>query len=127
MPLYPGALEFLDADVAQRIGQGAAVAAAITKEHISLGARHGKHHPGLPHVSSSPAEYPQEQFGDLIRSVGFEHVNGTTYEVGSIHNPPPEALDLEERPKIYGGRPWLSRSMESGETHALMLAAAALD
>lgn len=125
MPLYPGALDFITADLDQRIGTGAAVAAEVIREHIQAGPRSGVHWPDMPRRSSAPGEYPQEQTGDLLRSVGVEHERPTEYVVGSVDNPPPEAAKLEFTPVFYGGRHWLSKAMEDVQTHALMLAAAA--
>src|SRR5690348_2327837 len=127
MALYSGAIDYLRADVTQRIGQGAAVAAAIVSDHLAAGPRSGVHWPELPRRSSAPGEYPQEQFGPLRASIGHDHVGGTTWEAGAIHNPPEEAAKLEFSPVSEGGRPWLSRAMEDPETHEVMLRAALLD
>lgn len=127
MSLFPGALDWLTQDVGQRIGQGAAVAADITREHVAVGERSGHRYDDLPRQSSAPGEYPQEQFGPLHASIGYEQTGETTFEVGSIYNPPPEAADLEFRPVADGGRPWLSMAMEDPETHWAMQKAAEFD
>lgn len=123
MTLLPGALEVLTRDVARRIEAGARSGAEITKAHLDEPGT-GKHWPWLPHRSSAPGEYPARQYGPLQDSVGHEQVGETTFYVGSIHNPPPEAAILEFSPTSMGGRPWLSKSLEDSETRHMMLRAA---
>src|SRR5690606_31235497 len=125
MPLIPGAIERIIADVDMRIGAAAREAAEITKAHLNEPGT-GIHWPNLPHRSSALGEYPARQFGPLQDSIGSEQVAVTVYHVGSIHNPPPEAHYMEFNPETPegGGRPWLSKSMEDAETHVRMNRAA---
>lgn len=57
-------------DVKRRVLPAAATSyAAQLDENVTRGSRSGIQHLGLPFQSSSPDEYPQEQFGDLRESV----------------------------------------------------------
>lgn len=83
----------------------------------------GIHHPHLPNRSSSPQEYPAEQMGDLVRSIGWERTGPWTREVGSIHEPiPAHGFLLEVRPVSKGGRPWASRALVDPRLYARLRA-----
>lgn len=125
MGLIPGAMEALTRDVARRIEAGVAEGARITKKNLDQPGS-GVHYPWLPNRSSAPDEFPARQFDDLYNSIGYEQTGTTTFEVGSIHDPPEHAHILEYNPatkKGGGVRPWLSRTFEDRETRDKMLRA----
>lgn len=119
MSLLASGLAQLEQHVHQLIGTAASKADEVTKDHLDEPGS-GIHWPWLPHRSSAPGEYPARQYGPLQESIGHEAKGVGQFVVGSIHNPPPEAVTLEFSPTFMGGRPWLSKSMEDPQTHSEM-------
>jgi hypothetical protein len=116
MPLSPEFERLLLEDALERFEPAAQVAAEALKENLSLGQRSGRQYPNLPNRSSAVGEFPQYQTGALYNSIAKRKTRDG-YDVGSINNPPPEAVYLEFREPSRGGRPWLSSTLEDPETH----------
>ena len=76
----------------------------------------GQHWPNQPNASSAEGEYPAEQSGALLDSIGTEVTGPTEVAVGAF-NAPAEAFELEFRDPVAGGRPWLSKSAEDPAFH----------
>lgn len=95
----------------------------------------GVHHPGLPHPSSNPGEYPAKQSGALLACLGAIQLTDGSWVVGALNSVaavPVEAWALEfpepptspvNRTTPYGARPWLSKAHGDPELHARIRAA----
>lgn len=109
--------------VSEAMGQ---TVAGFLKEKLS-GPGSGTHHPGLPNPSSAPGEYPAEQSGDLVRSIGHEAVDAFHQRAGALNSVAPvpvEAFVLEfpsppsspvKRSTQHGARPWISKARLDSE------------
>jgi hypothetical protein len=85
-------------------------------ENIAFGERSGEHWAGLPHQSSAPGEFPQEQFGDLRDSVKSWRLNALRFAMG-FQNAPFYAADIEV------SRAPLAHTFEDPLTHEVMMTA----
>ncbi|AFZ67074.1 hypothetical protein [Deinococcus peraridilitoris] len=114
-----------------KVGEG------IAEEFVSFlldrlsGPGSGTHWPGLPNPSSSPGDYPAEQSGALLASIGKSQrsLNGM-WAVGALNEIAPvpvEAWALEypsppgspvKRDSEHGSRGWLSKALADDELHA---------
>lgn len=122
MPLYPT----FDKDIRQHLGlflEGAAYEAADIIRGNLRGGRNGRWYPHLPNRSAARSEFPAEQFGDLVDSIGYRRDSPLSVIVGSISRngkpAPREAYELEMRPN-RSQRKWLSRTMEDPATQRRM-------
>ena len=60
----------LAASVDSVVNRAAEASADQLRENVSAGARTGIHYPWMPRRSSAPGEFPQQQSGNLLESVG---------------------------------------------------------
>lgn len=105
------------ADLTHKAEAAADAASDILWENVGAGPRSGEHYAGLPRPSSAANEFPQEQFGDLRRSVGTE--KGTTplvIRVGFFGDDMQKLANLEFAPPSQGGRKPLARTMSDSRT-----------
>ena len=91
------------------------------KENLSGGGS-GAQYPRQPNPSSAPGEYPAEQSGSLLSSVGVRR-DGDGWTFG-VYDPPGYAAALEFKAPSSGGRPFLEPTMTDPDTHQAMLEAA---
>ena len=111
----------LEVHLSRVLGAMAEAAKDKLKENLSGGGS-GVQYPNQPNASSAPGEYPAEQSGSLLSSVGTRR-DGDGWTFG-VYNPPGYAAALEFKAPLSGGRPFLEPTMTDPETHQAMLEAA---
>jgi hypothetical protein len=80
----PKLFQELEAEVSKGLADASLAAAVELERRISRGGRKGKQYRDAKHPkrSSAPGEYPQEQMGDLKRSVNANQASKLEFEVG---------------------------------------------
>ena len=119
--LNPAARALIEADLLRVLIAGTDAYAEKLVEVLS-GPGSGTQWRGNKNASSTAGEYPAEQSGDLLGSIGTEVTGPTEVAVGAF-NAPAEAFELEFRDPAAGGRPWLSKSAEDPAFHQALEAA----
>lgn len=119
--------------VVKRPGAAAQVAARFTRVTLAgaeggaealsgklSGPGSGRQYVGLPNRSSAEREYPAEQFGGLLESIGAKPLEGIASGFGSIDGPEYVAA-LHFKPPDAGGRPFLDDALYDRDVHGAVL------
>jgi len=114
--ITPGVPNIVRAQAERVIYHVANRSAEVLREQLSAGVRTGRFHSMLPRQSSALGEYPQEQTGELVRSVQAVKVNASTYAVGFVNIDQDKVLELEFGTPQQGGRAPLAMHMRDFDT-----------
>lgn len=78
----PALMSELLKDLDEAVEEAAFEAASELQVRVSAGTRTGRHWPGDPRRASARGEYPQEQWGDLVKSVDNKRTGQAEQAVG---------------------------------------------
>ncbi|MCA1800237.1 MAG: hypothetical protein LC687_02600 [Actinobacteria bacterium] len=124
--LYPQAMPAIRAHLGKTMERTALVGAEELDKKIARGTRSGDPVSAYEEIEmrareSAPGEFPQEQTGELRRSLDVRPGSGgTEFLIGFFDTDQEKLLDIEFGPPEQGGRPLLGQHFTDMRTHGAM-------